>query len=220
MGLIACLVLPLTLGPEVICLDPFRWVAKPLLNAIEEYRGTHVCLPNFAFLHLVCAVRRGRRNWGLSSIKAFVNCSEPCKPSAFDSFAERWREHGVTPGMLTCCYAMAETVFSVSQTRPGHAAARGRLDAESMGDIGHLALFSVPSSGIRCSRLGFPLSCRSASESRRRLRLRTARGRSVRGEERGRVGGSCAANLTLIIPQGGYAERLGKAMHPLSSGQP
>jgi acyl-CoA synthetase (AMP-forming)/AMP-acid ligase II len=138
MGLIACLITPLTLGLEVVCLDPFRWVLKPasLFDAIEAHRGTHVWLPNFAFLHLVRAIRAGPRRWDLASVKAFVNCSEACKPHAFDAFLERWQGHGIQPGMLTCCYALAEAVFAVTQTAPGVPARRVRLSAEDFGAIG------------------------------------------------------------------------------------
>jgi acyl-CoA synthetase (AMP-forming)/AMP-acid ligase II len=138
MGLIACLITPLTLGMEVIALDPFRWVLKPqkLFDAIEEHCGTHVWMPNFAFLHLVRAVRAGKRQWDLSSVEAFINCSEPCTPNAFDAFAERWRDHGVRPETLTCCYAMAETVFAVSQTVPGVPALRVSVVADGYGTIG------------------------------------------------------------------------------------
>lgn len=146
MGLIACLVLPLTLGLEVTCLDPFRWAAKPqlLFDAIAKHRATHVWMPNFAFLHLVRAVRADLRKWDLSSMKAFVNCSEPCRPSAFDAFFDRWRDHGVTRGMLTCCYATAESVFAVSQTCPGQEAARISLAAGSLGILGQPAHRAIP----------------------------------------------------------------------------
>lgn len=141
MGLIACLVLPLSLGIETVLLDPFRWVARPqiLLDAVEQHRGTHVWLPNFAFLHLVRAVRAGARRWDLSSVKAFVNCSEPCKPHAFDAFLDRWAAHGVRPEAMTCCYAMAEAVFAVTQTVPGGMARRARLAAEGFGELGAAA---------------------------------------------------------------------------------
>lgn len=146
MGLIACLVLPLTLGLEVTCLDPFRWAAKPqlLFDAITKHRATHAWMPNFGFMHLVRAVRADLRKWDLSSMKAFVNCSEPCRPSAFDAFFDRWREHGVTRGMLTCCYATAESVFAISQTRPGQETARISLAAESLGILGQPAHHSAP----------------------------------------------------------------------------
>jgi fatty-acyl-CoA synthase len=118
MGLIAAFLMPLYLGAPIVALDPFVWVADPklLLQAIEAHRITHVWLPNFAFLHLVRAVPRKLR-FDLSPVQAFISCSEPCKPEAFDAFLARYRHCGVGPESLQTCYAMAETVFAVSQTK-------------------------------------------------------------------------------------------------------
>jgi acyl-CoA synthetase (AMP-forming)/AMP-acid ligase II len=117
MGLIAAFLTPLYLGAPIIALDPFVWVADPKLlpQAVEAHRITHVWLPNFAFLHLVRAVPRKMR-FDLSSIAALISCSEPCKPEAFDRFLARYGDCGVKPETLQTCYAMAETVFAVSQS--------------------------------------------------------------------------------------------------------
>jgi fatty-acyl-CoA synthase len=120
MGLIACFMLPLTLGLPVVSLDAFEWVNRPalLLEAIEAHRSTHVWLPNFAFHHL-CRAVDPNRGYVLDSIKAFINCSEPCKPETFDLFLETFAGCGVHAGQLQVCYAMAETVFAVTQTIVG-----------------------------------------------------------------------------------------------------
>ncbi|WP_366250160.1 AMP-binding protein [Brevundimonas sp.] len=138
MGLIACLMLPLTFGAEVNFIDPFYWTANPqsLFEVIEQRRATHVWLPNFAFRHLERAVRRTNRIWALGSVKAWVNCSEPCKADAFAAFLTRYAEHGVTAGSLTCCYAMAETVFAVTQSPPGTPVTIRHVAAIGLGEIG------------------------------------------------------------------------------------
>lgn len=120
MGLIACFLLPLYLGGSVIAIDPFVWVGEPalLLAAIERHGATHCWLPNFAFLHLARGVPRKAR-YDLSSIRAIVSCSEQCKPEAFSRFLARFGEWGVGRSELLTCYAMAETVFAVSQSDPG-----------------------------------------------------------------------------------------------------
>lgn len=118
MGLIACLLMPLLVGARLILIDPFEWVAKPavLLDIIAEERATFSWLPNFAFLHLVRAVPADRR-WDLSSVKALINCSEPCKATTFETFHARFAGCGLRPNALQVCYAMAENVFAVTQTR-------------------------------------------------------------------------------------------------------
>ncbi|NTV52945.1 MAG: fatty acyl-AMP ligase [Candidatus Firestonebacteria bacterium] len=118
MGLIACFLLPLLTGTPLVQLDPFEWVAAPqmLFDAIEQYRATLIWQPNFAFQHLCRTVRRGTV-WDLSSLRAWINCSEPCKAETFALFAEQFAALGVSPQKLHVAYAMAETVFAVTQTQ-------------------------------------------------------------------------------------------------------
>ena len=117
MGFIGCFMGSLLSGAHLIAIDPFEWVMRPglLLDAIQRYRATFCWLPNFAFSHIVNGVRQADR-WDLSSIRAFINCSEPCKITTFERFLERFAPCGVTAGQLQVCYAMAENVFGVTQT--------------------------------------------------------------------------------------------------------
>lgn len=119
MGLVACFLLPAFFGVPFVQLDPFRWVARPaaFLDAIADHRGTLAWLPNFAFAHLADTVRAAPRD--LSSMRAFIDCSEPCRPKTLARFAGRFAAWGVRPEMLQACYAMAETVFAVTQTLLG-----------------------------------------------------------------------------------------------------
>ena len=122
MGLIACFMLPVVAGAHVIHLDPFDWVGQPtsLLDEIEANRATHSWVPNFAFNHLAATGARAGRTWDLSSLKALINCSEPCKVDSMVLFARTFADSGVTQATPQVCYAMAETVFAVSQTRLGN----------------------------------------------------------------------------------------------------
>ena len=117
MGLFTALLMPLSVGAFVSILDPFEWVARPesLLEVIEKERATHVWLPNFAFRHLATAVPK-KGSWDLSSVKSWISCSEPVKPSALAEFVRRFEACGVTRARLQACYAMAETSFAVSQS--------------------------------------------------------------------------------------------------------
>ena len=118
MGLIACLILPAYFATPVVHLDPFHWIGRPdtLFEHIVKRKGTLTWLPNFAFEHLAGTVARRANTWDLSSMRAFINCSEPCKAATFDRFATAFAPAGVRPDQLQCCYAMAETVFAVTQT--------------------------------------------------------------------------------------------------------
>jgi acyl-CoA synthetase (AMP-forming)/AMP-acid ligase II len=131
MGFIGCFMTSVVLGTHLVALDPFEWVMRPtlLLDAIERYGTTFAWLPNFAFSHIVNGARRGSV-WNLSSLRALVNCSEPCKASTFERFLARFASSGISAEHLQVCYAMAENVFAVSQTRMGEAVAI--LDAAGM----------------------------------------------------------------------------------------
>lgn len=117
MGFIACFMMPLLFGTRVVVLDPFEWTLRPqlLLDAIAEERGTLSWLPNFAFAHLANRAPRDT-DYDLSSLRALINCSEPCKSFVFEKFLERFRTSGISRDQLQVCYAMAENVFAVTQT--------------------------------------------------------------------------------------------------------
>ena len=117
MGLIACFMLTLVAGAVLVALDPFEWVGAPssLLEIIERHRATFCWMPNFAFHHIANATRPGR-SFDLSSIRAFINCSEPCRPESFDKFLHRFSDCGIRSNQFQICYAMAENVFAVTQT--------------------------------------------------------------------------------------------------------
>lgn len=123
MGLISSFLLPMVSGTPLVLLDPFEWVAAPwtLLSAISDHRGTLTWLPNFAFHFLSRMPLDPSLSFDLSSMKAFINCSEPCKAEAFEVFAGRFGPFGVTREQLQISYAMAEAVFAVTQTPIGQA---------------------------------------------------------------------------------------------------
>ena len=137
MGLISSFLLPVWLGVPILSIDPFVWVAQPELffDAAEQFRGTHAWLPNFAFLHLARRASR-KRNWDLSSLQAVISCSEPCKAAAFDVFIDRFAAWGIRPATLQTCYAMAETVFAVSQSDPARPVRRVSIDPACVRGLG------------------------------------------------------------------------------------
>jgi acyl-CoA synthetase (AMP-forming)/AMP-acid ligase II len=117
MGLVGCFVLPMLLGLTVVQLDPFEWVARPesLLECIERRRGTICWMPNFAFHHILrSAPATGA--WDLSSLRALIDCSEPCKPETLRRFRNRFSACGLGDHALQASYGMAENVFIATQT--------------------------------------------------------------------------------------------------------
>ena len=115
MGLITAFFLPLLKGVSLIALSPFDWVRQPamLLDTISRHRATLCWQPNFAYKFLT-KIRGGGFN--LSSMRLWVNCSEPVLHENHKVFLEAFAALGVRPETLGACYAMAETVFAVTST--------------------------------------------------------------------------------------------------------
>lgn len=121
MGLIAGSVMPFVLGLPIISMDPFEWLVESTMLLEKAARSPEplIWLPNFAFHHLARQARRLPAGVRLDHVRAFINCSEPCRPSTFDLFQEVLGRHGVKAEQLLTCYAMAENVFAVTQSPPG-----------------------------------------------------------------------------------------------------
>ncbi len=119
MGLITSFLMPLLCKIPVRALDPFEWVMRPtkILDTMESFQASLCWLPNFAFTHIVNSVRPDQ-SWDLSKIRAIINCSEPCKGTTFDRFNKAFSAHGIKNNSLQVCYAIAENVFAITQTKP------------------------------------------------------------------------------------------------------
>ncbi|UXC89773.1 AMP-binding protein [Sphingobium sp. RSMS] len=132
MGLLTSFIIPTIIGCPIISMDALEWVANPtmLLDEIEEEKAAYCWMPNFAFHHVARAGDRNR-TWDLSSIKAIISCSEPCRAAAFTEFSGRFASMGVDITKLGTSYAMAENVFAVTQSRIGKpvSKAAGEIDS-------------------------------------------------------------------------------------------
>jgi fatty-acyl-CoA synthase len=125
MGLIAGFVLPLITAVTLVLMSPFKWVRDPkiLLHTIDRHRGTLCWLPNFAYNHSARAIRqRDIEARNLSSMRAFINCSEPVYKQSHQVFFDKFAAYGLRAGALSTCYAMAENTFAVTQHRVGEPA--------------------------------------------------------------------------------------------------
>lgn len=122
MGLMCCFLLPLLKGVPVASVSPFDWLGQPavLLKMIERERSSLVWQPNFAFAYLASRFA-GRRpgEFDLSSLRLVTNCSEPLTAEAVGAFKTVFAAHGLAETAVGGCYAMAETSFAVTATRPG-----------------------------------------------------------------------------------------------------
>jgi acyl-CoA synthetase (AMP-forming)/AMP-acid ligase II len=134
MGLIACTILPAVVGVPVTAISPLHWVTKPasMLHAISKYRGTAAWMPNFAYEFLASRIRPSQLgSIRLESMRAWINCAEPTLAVSHRRFLEQYAKYGVRPESLWTCYAMAETVFAVSQSSVDVPPKIERIDRES-----------------------------------------------------------------------------------------
>ncbi len=119
MGLIASFVMPVLRRVPVVMMSPFDWVRAParLLQAISAHKGTLCWQPNFAYNFCATRVReRDLTGIDLSSMRAFINCSEPCYRHSHAVFAQTFTGYGLRSDALHTCYAMAENTFAVTQS--------------------------------------------------------------------------------------------------------
>jgi acyl-CoA synthetase (AMP-forming)/AMP-acid ligase II len=118
MGLIAGFILPILCRIPLVLMSPFDWVRAPykLMAAVTKYRGTLCWLPNFAYNFCAQKIRdRDLEGVDLSTMRAFINCSEPIHWTSHQMFLERFQPYGLMAESLATSYAMAENVFAVTQ---------------------------------------------------------------------------------------------------------
>src|ERR1044071_7711126 len=88
-----------------------------MLHLATEHRCTLCWLPNFAFQFMARRVPAEERSrLDLSSMRAWLNCSEPVRAQSMQEFCTAYTPSGLDPLSLHSTYAMAETTFAVTQS--------------------------------------------------------------------------------------------------------
>jgi acyl-CoA synthetase (AMP-forming)/AMP-acid ligase II len=160
MGLFTSWLMPVLEGAAVSLIDPFLWVKQPqsLLRLITDVEGTLCWLPNFAF-NLLRQRVSGELLEGidLTSMRGFVNCSEPVSAASLRDFHQAFSGIGLRRSALWTCYAMAENSFAVS-SGTGESALDDtiRLDSAALG-AGFVEL-RQDSEGIEAVSCGRPIA--------------------------------------------------------------
>lgn len=122
MGLIGAFHLPLSFGIPSIQIDPFQWVLAPIiqLETITKEKATVVWLPNFAYNIYAEKIHDDElADISLSSMRIFINASEPIRHDSHLKFSRKYIPHGLDPNALTALYGMAEITLAGIQTEPG-----------------------------------------------------------------------------------------------------
>lgn len=112
MGFVACWLMALVTGTPLVLIDPIDWTTNPalLFEAVQRFEGTICYLPNFAFEVMARATGHGP----FSTMRAWISCSEPVYEAAIRRFMATT---GAPASTICACYAMAENVFAVTQSR-------------------------------------------------------------------------------------------------------
>jgi len=121
MGLVACLLMPFLTRIPLSAFAPMEWVMDPraFLERVAQDQSTLAWLPNFAFSFMATRIKGELNGLDLSSLRAIVNCSEPVRAESAHLFVRKFASVGLRPDAIQACYAMAETVFAVTQTEVG-----------------------------------------------------------------------------------------------------
>ncbi len=134
-GLFGGLLTPLLKGSTSVQIAPELWSRNPtiLLRAITDRRGTICYLPNSGFELCSRFVRSSALpELDLSSIKFWMNASEPIIPGTRRRFLERFRSCGVRQSMLSTGYGMAENTLAVTFSGIGQEVPTDFIDAEQL----------------------------------------------------------------------------------------
>lgn len=121
MGLIACYWMPLWHCAASVQIGAGDWIIYPelLLKCAAKYRATFCWLPNFAFAYLSQRRESMKNTCDLGSVRAWINCSEPVRRKSLVRFNDAFGDCGVQRVSLQASYAMAETVFAITQSTMG-----------------------------------------------------------------------------------------------------
>jgi fatty-acyl-CoA synthase len=118
MGLIACYWMPLWYGAASTQMSANDWILNPelFLKYIARYRATLCWLPNFSFSYLAQRRELMRETHDLRSVRVWINCSEPVRHKSVRQFVDSFADWGARRESMQASYAMAETVFAITQS--------------------------------------------------------------------------------------------------------
>ena len=117
MGFMTSLNMALVCGVDSVMMQPADWVSDPGMycRAISRTRATLGWNPNFAYAFMADRVRQSAlAEVDLSSVRGFVNCSEPVTHESQHRFRSRFKRYGLRDPVFWGCYAMAETTFALT----------------------------------------------------------------------------------------------------------
>lgn len=116
MGLIGSYLGTLYCGGKGYYTSPLNFVKRPStwIEAISQFRGTHMQAPNFAFALAVRKFDRTNKDIDLSCARHFIDGAEPCDADVVAEFEKTFREYGLKENIIFPTYGLAEHTVMVS----------------------------------------------------------------------------------------------------------
>lgn len=135
MGMVGFLIVPMTLGIELVKVTPVEFLSGPLIwpDLITRHGGTITAAPNFAYAMLGRRLARVEDGaYDLSTMRLALNGAEPIDPSAIETFTEATARFGMSAGAMFCAYGMAEATLGVAFAPLGRGMVVDHIDADDL----------------------------------------------------------------------------------------
>jgi thioester reductase-like protein len=121
MGLIGFYLFQVVSGGTTYGFSPLDFLRRPALwlETLSRYRATYTSSPNFGFEYCLSAERVPDDlldGIDLSSVRVFMNASEPVRPSTYRSFFKRFAKYGLRPAAYVAAYGLAENTLAVTSS--------------------------------------------------------------------------------------------------------
>lgn len=117
MGLILGILIGIYNGHRVILMDPMGFVQNPIgwINAISDYKSTHIIAPNFAYDIVTQEMKKMNDNQvSFSSLKILACGAEPVNINTMVCFYQIAKKFGLHNNTLKPGYGLAEATLLVS----------------------------------------------------------------------------------------------------------
>jgi 1-acyl-sn-glycerol-3-phosphate acyltransferase len=117
MGLIGCILTPVTIGLPMVSMSPIAFLQKPVrwLRMVSKYRATMSTAPNFAYDLCVAKVSdEDVRALDLSCWQLTLIAAEPVRAATIDRFCDRFAPAGFRRETLAPAYGLAEASLIVT----------------------------------------------------------------------------------------------------------
>jgi acyl-CoA synthetase (AMP-forming)/AMP-acid ligase II len=118
-GLMFGVLQPCFTGYSAVVMSPMAFLKRPMrwLRALQQYGGTMMLAPNFAFELCAEAYREtGGESLDMSRVSLVVNGAEPIRRATYERFVSVFEPCGFRARALTSAYGLAETTLGVSGT--------------------------------------------------------------------------------------------------------